>query len=623
MRHTYLIYVLSVVMYVAALGSCAMAGEESFADDREPAIGEMVEISLGVPSLSTRTSIEGDNGKELTARWDAGDSFGLLVRRSESSTVAMDENLFGNAFSFTHAGNDHDLKNELFTGRMPHIPQDYTYNYYAIYPYSAITGVNDTTVSCTIPTVQSGVYDGGADLMFASVQGDALDPNLYNNLDFEFKHLTHALKITVPEELNEFGYDIERIAIEFPQPVAGEAVLDYTTGKLDVSTLKSDIIEIRFSKENPFEAGIPFWVYTAPVELDGAVRFTAYNDTEGAMSDYVQTTELTKLEPKHITPISLKVQKGYQVTWFEYEIFDESSRLGEELETLNLTLPEGLRTASNESNVVKLTKDVVDNKYRIAFHTDELEAKINELGSVDFQPKYESEHALLSPYDSDLEKFVISSEKYTSDNHNYSYTIDNVPYLFEEDFSNFDNFSADDNYSGGFNTGAKNASSMKYIDGTATGWTGARCGASRGLGVRLASRREAIGLSASYPARMDSAPISNLKQGVAITLKLTFDYGANYQGTRVTNTIKIGRVENSSGFSSNATDGTFDPTNSFVVDDDTGNYDNLTNLNQSFILTECVPQSRITWIATATNQMGASNTTCWLYIDNVKVSIAQ
>lgn len=620
MRHTYLIYVLSVVMYVATLGSCAMAGEESFADDREPAIGEMVEISLGVPSLSvaTRTSIESDNGNtagsSLTARWDAGDSFGLLVRRSGSSTVAIDENLFGNAFSFTHAGNDHDLKNELFTGRMPHIPQGYTYNYYAIYPYSAITGVNDTTVSCTIPTVQSGVYDGGADLMFASVQGDALDPNLYNNLDFEFKHLTHALKITVPEELNEFGYDIERIAIEFPQPVAGEAVLDCTTGEL-VSTLKSDIIEIRFSKENPFEEGKPFWVYTAPVELNGAVRFTAYNDTEGAMSDYVQTTELTKLEPKHITPISLKVKEGYQVTWFDYTV-DGLSQLGEEVDVMTLKLSGDCMFAAR-NNEMTVTKN--DNgKFSFPFRTAEL-ASWTGSSNIEMTPIYESEHAIVSEH---ADILTISATDYNPNQRNDRSVV--APYLFYEDFATVENTNNNDSTDTG-NGGSVTAT--YFLNNT---WSGARFGASAGVGIRLAAHcRYFIGTYIN-PARLDSAPFSQLKDNATVSVSLQFDYGMNQASAgsltsgQVNQTCYIGRSE-TYGLPSTDESGEF--FDSFDVNKNDGSYTNLTDhynsASNNKYMTDCRKTSRICLRTVPDTPGYASNRTCWLYIDNIKVSIAQ
>ena len=122
---------------------------------------------------------------------------------------------------------------------------------------------------------------------------------------------------------------------------------------------------------------------------------------------------------------------------------------------------------------------------------------------------------------------------------------------------------------------------------------------------------------------MDSAPIIELKKPA--DLELVFDYGTNneynYSAGDQGQTVQVGYVTTSAALSSGNKEGIFDSANSFQTNEKTGSWESTPN-NSVITLTN-VPTGvvRISWRTTPFHREGFSNTTCWLYIDNVKVRI--
>lgn len=605
-------------MCAATLGSCSRAEELPFTGGKPSAgDGGMAEISLSLPSLSTRTSIEEDNygtaENTLVAKWDAGDSFGMLIRGAE-----LDER-FDNLFEFTHSGSGHDVNNEIFTGSIPF--DDYgrlmpagTFDYYAIYPMPSAP-LSGTTAVCTIPVVQSGRYDDGADLMWAQAAGPELDNSFYNHIEFNFKHLTHALRITVPEETNRFSKEIDRITIEFPRAVAGDVLVDCTDGSMDMSPLKYGTIEVHFDENYPFESGKSFWVYTAPVKLSGAVRFTAYNDTECLMSEYVETESLVEMAPQRITPVKLGLPRGFQVTWFDYAV--DWSQLGEPVDKMTLTLPEGYEFAdgNRERSVFE-----VEGRFRFPIRSELLAAKpITE--PVEFS--YDSEHA------------IVPEKKTIADQYNLNQRNDlpiKAPYLFYEDFSGVT--TSYEYYTEHNTSDATNHTPISLAGYGLPMWTGTRVGVLAGVGLRIQSRIESgLWVANRMYGRAESAPVANLKDGMSVPVNVTYNYsGARYNATGGNS----GDILMSFGYDSyqstqngiEATVGLANPlvTNEAIDVDATGDglHYGQTIHERTFVINSCDADTRLCW-KVYNNRDGsiAANGVYWLYIDNVRVSIAQ
>lgn len=608
MKFTNLRYLLASAAVLAAAVSCV--GGDFDVPHRGAETG-VERVNLYIPEATTRTVIDNDEGgleagQTLSLKWAEGDAFALWAANIASGAMT-----FANAV-FTHSGNINDPQGVLFTGNIPRLMAQDTYYYYGFYPVPAEENIDETAVRYDIPATQNGEYDPRCDIMRAEVSGRALSQSIENTLDLQFKHIMHVLKITIHS--NPFGdKGIRKVYIEFPQPVAGRASVNIADGSFTLEEGRN-VITAEFAE--PKQAGDEFWVFVAPsASVSGEVRFLAATGTDSPdeyVSDMSVTTAFRRFESQHITPVNLGLRGCSEgITWFDYDIDPE--QLGEDVEILHVALPEG-RTFHDGTAEADIYPDE-DGRFKMGFSS----LSLLSWGSFPITAVFESASAVVP----DGREPVISivEGEYTPHFHNKRDIA--APYLFFEDFAEFDDMSSDDEYSGGFNTGSKNGKSFNYLSGEATGWTGARSGAQAGTAIRLAARREAIAAGATYPARLDSAPLANLKPEASVSVKLTFDYGANYEGARVSNNIKIGHVERADAFASNASNGTFDSANTFEIDEDDGAYDNLPHKDQSFVMSDCVPTSRITWIGTATNKNGFDNTTCWLYIDNVRVSIAK
>lgn len=656
---------VTVAAIVATAVSCSEYEFGGSTDTDEGLSGEVIIAipELSVPRVGTRVAID-DADKEgavktLSLKWTDDDAFALWASRTDDGEPVGDghKNM---KFSYHGDSKYQDGKVYFASYEVPEMSAG-EYSYTAFYPYqedeTKVDRVNNR-VTYTIPTEQSGLYNGSCDIMSAVVAefGEALAINFYQDINLTFKHQTHALKITVPKEKNGFGDDkkITRIRIEFSKPVAGDLTFDTVTtdpdSKPDLSGITENYIDVRFTEEHPFKAGEPFWVFIAPVDMsDGVVKFTAFGgDDEKYQSEPSTSTPglFKDLTRGVITPVNLGIGEAFSITWFEYTI-EDWSRLGEEVESLNITLPEGLSLADrseDESRSKKVERDS-EGKYRFAFRTGELE-RAAASGGVNIDVQFESEHAIVSPYASDAEKFVITTGKYEPEGINV-FKIDCVPYLFEEDFSSVTTFSDHDNASttarptnsdiGNGNRAFDIYDSYKCL----SGWTGQRVGAEAGLAIRVCLRSEVYIIAPSLNnGRLDTPPMSGLKDGKTASLRLTFNYAMNMNDQAKNNykqhyfalgwhtnsgvqSDTAGTLSASYGWGNNVT---------LIADQQGGDkalegtFSTVCDMNEvSYIASGCVAATRFVWdvYGSATLSSGTSFNNQWLYLDNIKVSIVK
>ena len=617
-----------VATCVVTVVSCSEAKFDDIAPEEPAATDKIVylavpELSLPKVSAATRIAIDNDDydNKSLSLKWSDGDGFSLWA------IAGGDEVPDFKNIEFEYVGPEKYPAGEsrtLFASNSVPVSfldgpyNGYSYTYTAFYPHQTDESKVDRTanrVTYEIPTLQNGRYDGKLDIMSAAPAAfsDALTPGVYQEIDLTFRHQTHALKITVPAGNNNFGADVTRLRIEFPQAVAGDLTFDARTGEVvDRSGLTENYVDIKFDK--PLQEGEPFWVFIAPVEVSGEVKFTAYGgDNEKYQSEpsIAATGQFGSLEAEKITPVKLGIKPGFSITWFDYEV--DYSQLGEEVEVLHLTITDGSQHFADGSTTLDVARDSEDGKFRFSFKTQELQ----NWDRVEIVPVYESVHAIVSEY---AENLIIEKD-YIPDNHNDRNT--QAPYLFFENFDTVEGFSNKDSTDAG-NGG--DVSAILFLNDT---WSGARIGASAGIGIRLAAHcRNFLGTYIN-PARLDSAPFSQLKDGAIVALSLEFDYGMNQASAgsltsgQVNQTCYIGWHDQYNLLSTN-TDGHF--FDSFDINENDGNYNNLkyhyTSSSDTY-LTGCSNTSRICIRTVPATPGGLSNRTCWLYLDNIKVSIVK
>lgn len=634
----------------AAAAACSVDNDETGSNPAATESDVIIAIpQLSSPHISTRVALVDDGdapvaGQSLPLCWNEGDAFSLWAAGDDADDRCKN-------MRFDYLGNERYPSSDAVLFRSSEVPlmSEGEYTYRAFYPYTDDFDKETGIINYEIPAVQNGRYDGSCDIMVTeAVTSGALIRDWYNqNLDFVFRHETHALKITVPENSNLFGHDITRLRIEFPQPVAGRLSFDAATGEALTGGITENIIDILF--DEPLVSGEPFWVFIAPAEISGEVKFRAYGGEEEIyMCDPGIAPEgaFTTLAKGHITPVKLGINKAFDVTWFDFEVAD-CSRLGEEVEIMHFTLPEGVRTADrreDENRTVTAYPDA-HGHFGIPFRSSELDGMTAGEGIL-LTAKYESEHAIVDAYASDAEKFTIAGGDYTPATHILR-TVDFAPYLFEEDFNGITGqVSYDDNLTLSGTSAGYGSNTGRSLSGVGLdGWTGARCGAYPGGYVRILQRSQYAGaffvfVPGSYHGRIDSPAMVNLKDGANVKLTLSFDYSMDC----ARNNTRYDFIQHYFAVGAHTTAGTIDAagdTNGglgtaigdVAIDLDiyTTEMSTEINLHKEYeTLTECTNQHRFVWDVYANSfvpspsGIGAAGDyqNYWLYIDNVKVSIA-
>lgn len=579
---------LSYKIYLAlALLATAVACDRDAADDthRQPQ-ESMIETSIGLDITDATRTVLGDDG--MTTQWSVGDNIALWARNASGEYIVESARFSLRNFSA-------DYSTALFSGRTAAMEQG-SYDYFMIYPLP--TSVAGTQATYDIPAVQSGAYDARCDVMIASpVTGEALSADKTARLSATMRHMMHAVKITIPEDRNLFGQRFTRLEMTFPYPVAGRVTFDVTSP--DAAPAVSDTSNtIVIESAEGFDAGDTLWVFVLPSAsaVDGEISYMVSNDT--SRSEQATYAVSLDMRPGHVTPIKMTVPTIYKYTSFEFTV--AANNLGEDFNKLMIY------DASNTMIAEFVRND--ENVYKMEFlgdfeHTD--------WSGTDFRLSFDSEHATV-----ETAVNIGTIQPYSI--HRFT-TV--VPYLFEENFdlitdSNGSEYSTESNSNYGTSS-AGNKNAISFLNG----WTGARIGLSSGNAIRIACRRET---SADYPARVDSAPMSCLKSEVKV--RVTFDYGMDRQeggigsAPKLGQTLHLGYVTANTAYKSDDTDGTF--IEEFYINETGASYTNIPHTGRSFEIPACTASTRITWRTTNEHKAGFTNGTFWLYIDNVKVQIA-
>ena len=619
---------VTVAAIVATAVSCSEYEFGGSTDTDEGLSGEVIIAipELSVPRVGTRVAIDADKEKEegavktLSLKWTEDDAFALWASRTDDGEPVGDghKNM---KFSYHGGSKYQDGKVYFASYKVPEMSAG-EYSYTAFYPYqedeTKVDRVNNR-VTYTIPTEQSGLYNGSCDIMSAVAEfGEALAINFYQDINLTFKHQTHALKITVPEEKNGFGDDkeITRIRIEFSKPVAGDLTFDTVTTDPDFSGITENYIDVRFTKEHPFKVGEPFWVFIAPVDMsDGVVKFTAFGGDDEKYQSEPSTGLFKDLTRGVITPVNLGIGEAFSITWFEYDV--DYSQLGEEVEMLHLTISDENQHFANGSKTLDVARDEEGGKFKFSFRTQELQS----WDRVEIIPVYESKNAIVSEY---AESLII--DDYIPDAHNEKNA--QAPYLFFEDFSLLNE---NGSYNGDDSNDARNEKTAhEFLDG----WSGARIRLYANTSIRVACYCYSGAFSAGtlWYGRVDSAPLRQLKDNANVNVRLSFDYGTDEENAGTFTSwlglnCYLGLVDVQGGINSESNIGTYISDPVIVSSDRGATSTNLPNNLQSK-LENCNKLSRISWktYPTGTPSGGGvswSHNTIYLYIDNRKVSIVK
>ena len=564
-----------------------------------------VGISInGGSGISMEVKAAGSDG--LSTVWEDGDAISLWGIRDNGTSVLT-------AQPFTCYGLVDGAA--FFTSTLNAPMPEGEYTYYLAYPapvsYSGLNAV------FRIPARQDGKSGSGEDIMVsAPVRHGPLLPidweaAGHDGASFTMNHLLHRLRFYT-EDSRFGGEAVQKIVATFPRDVAGLVNVDLKNPEVSsISAEGSRTITVDLEDPVPVSGtGSRNYIIAsiAPASFTDGEGMQVRVYTETKVADVTIPLQSRTFAAGHSTPVRIIPQSVGNHCKIYVNVL--SNNLGEKVDRITLSAPEGCKWGDNEGNTLVVTPEGgIEDNYTFVLEYDD-EAAFRTMSGKAITVTYDSEHVTISE---NLTVPDLSGKLSTS-------LGLNVPYLLYEDFSTVPSFSSNDNY-GTSSAGSKSAYSFL------SGWTGGRIGAEAGKCIRIACRRET---SVDYHARVDSAPLhGTLKKPADILVE--FDYGANnrYGGVpiivdgNVGQTCYIGYVTSTSGYKSGDTNGTFESGNSFYVREYTGTYDNTPN-NDYYVIHSAPAGGtvRISWRTEVEHQAGTTNTTAWLYIDNVKVKIA-
>lgn len=558
-----------------------------FHANREQGIGIATKTVAGADGLSTYWAVS-----DKVALWalDADGGYALEAQ------------------PFNHYGSG------FFTADISAPMAEGSYTYYASYPVPV--SANGKMVSFVVPSNQDGVSGEGEDIMVAGPVNaeelhsiDWLDAG-YDGLEMQLKHVLHRVRFYTEAAEALGGDPIRRIVATFPKPVAGTISfsLDDPDGTVTASGT-TNTLDINLDTPVDVSDGGSRNYITAsviPTSFSDGERVKVRFFTDKKVAETTIPLLSRTFAAGHSTPVKLVPQKVS--SYFCIRIRVDANNLGEVVRTITLKAPSGCKWSDNGSETMVLNAEgEIDAGSEFLLEYEDEDA-FRSLSGKTITATYDSEHVAI---DQTLTIPDLTG-KYSTD---LSLA---VPFLLFEDFANVPTFSSNDDY-GTFVTGSK--APYTFLDG----WSAARAGAEAGKCIRLACRRET---SAKYDARADSAPL-NGKIKKAANLSVCFDYGASNEYSTgllsnpdVGQTFYVGYITTTEKYKSGDKDGTF-PVSQYVHEY-SGSFDSTPKSFETVL--QNVPAAdvlRISWRTESESNAGLTNTTNWLYMDNIKVKISK
>lgn len=601
---------VSFVTMVACVNDDIYEFEDNQVKPFDPVEEGVTELRLGVPT--TRATVD-DN---LDLRWQRGDRITIMAYDSGTQIFSKSASFWANLIDLSTAGSQAYFKVKFDTSAeadaLAQLESMADGHCYAVSPVSGVT-ISGTTATMTIPSVQTGEYNGALDFMTArssqisaltlcegGSSGTTYDPaesNYINDVDLTFNHHTHAFRVKIPS--NNLGQAVTKAYLKFPFAVAGDVTVDYTTGAVTAVNNTSDLIVVEFAE--PKSAGDEFWVFINGVENKGTVdiRFQTADGTytERRLASFTQRNWVAGA----VSKINLSIPVATTITTISCTVPDYS-RLGEVVTNLHFTLSNGYFTdyttsknaAASSSGVMEYTifSDLIDSSFRTANHS----------------LTFESASAIVPNPDP-----IVFGDAITAGVVN-TYEL-SAPYLFEQNFDNATTVDSD----------TESAAMTDVLEG----WTGSRFGVNKALMMHVYQGTSTSSID-NKNSRIDSPKLSMLKPTANVSLKLVCNYGGTLEEGTLSD-CKIMQSVLEIGTSSSS--GVIEYTKgldvvSFSADAGSdGSYTNTPN-TATATLSNCTANSRLAWRGTFRNHSGSSWSVItakhvYVYVDNVKVTIVQ
>lgn len=590
------IFSLLVVVLTFTYTACSKIDSQELAPST-------VKVGFALQESGTKTVLDPLTG---LFSWEDADKVSLWAESESGTEVLGAQPFFLQARS--PRGNLAYFASELASA----MPQG-SYTYRLSYP--AALSYSDGVALFNLPSTQDGRSSGGTSIMLSDAligpeltSLDAAAPiDQSTLLDFRLHHLLHYLRFYIPQGCNILGEDIEKIVYSMPEGISGDVKVNIKDGSSSIENAVSTqtlLLSQPIGEQEFVSAAIfpPSRTYGQEDKLN--IRIFSrnhYSDLEPI------SLAGRNFAAGHITSVALRPQSLGSV--YRVILSLDSNNLGEDVEKITLTFPSAITWEGVSCSSMEFTKEdlsVIGIGDSFELRTIE-QREFAALPGQKVTVSYESENAIVS------EEITLSAE--------FGSTVMevslNCPYLLFEDFSCIEaDFNSGDNHSAS-NLGSK---APYYIP---SGWSVARAGGSAGTAVRLAAHRETVN---NMPSRCDSPLLSGLKDGSTVKLSLSFNYSMNRQEGGLGSkpqlgcTVYVGWTTETGDLKSGDESGTFP--DSFYLNETTGSYTNIDKLFQTTLL-DMDNTKRLSIRQENELKVDFTNGTYWLYLDNIKASIAK
>ena len=599
-------YLIAMVVALALLSACSKRVESG---EGEATVAQS-NLSIGLPIGISRTAIDNE-GK---ASWIEGDTFALWAE-SKTGGSGLDGVKFSMMYYLL------SLQSAIFTADTNELEGEYTY--YAVSPMPESCA--DGKATYTIPAHQQGdVFNGAYDILVATpTEAEALATDKINNLNIDFQHKMHTLKVSIAK--NDLGVGVSKLLFTFPTSVTGTVSVDVKSVDA-AATLSNGSNELVIDCADGADVGDAVWGVILPQTISGDVKLVAIG-VDGRES--VEKTISLEKEclAGHITPLALSVPQVRPTLRFSIG----TNNLGEDIEKITITTSDG-------RNIVF----VANEQNRYDYLADGASAFDHYKGQT-FTATFESKSAIVSS------TFTMPSNLGAGVNVIPALT---VPYLLFEDFSCI--HTAGESYGDNDKAESERNQPGVSLDNYMShkGWNAARFMLGVGTCPRINVRYQVVKIYMQFASyhhgRLDTPTLSNLKDGASVKLRVQFDAG----GVEYKDDFS-GQEIMSIGLASHTTPGVIDGiptgTESFSINP-LGPIEYLTTLNDfgttwavfnmmskytlddfgstfptySAEMYEMTNSSRICFYPfTSMVYDGINNNECAIYVDNIKVSIAK
>lgn len=482
------IYIAMTFAALAALAGCTYTIDG--AEEADVTQVEGSKPSIGIPNKQSRTAVD-DSG---VAKWTEGDNIALWA---ESSTGVMKFN--GAKFTMYHYW--HSWQYAVFTSTesLPTL-SDAEYTYYAVYPMPEST--TNQIARYTLPVEQkSDSFNGSYDIMVATpITAPAITEGEVNCLDLDFAHKTHTLKVTIAE--NKLDEDIAALQFTFPTNVTGTMSVN-AKDATEAATLANGSKSLHLNLTTPIKVGGTAWGAIFPTTVSGDVEVVAIG-ASGTKSKSKKISISKEYREGHITPLSFSVPQCQPTLRFSIG----GNNLGEDVKKLTIT--------DNYNNSISFDINE-ENRYDFSVDGETDDTVFDHYEGQTFTATFESEHAIVST------TFVMPTILTSKLNIIPALT---VPYLLFEDFSCI--HSAGESYGDNDIAASERKQPGVSLDAYMwhSGWNAARFLLGVGTCPRINARTQRVfSWASTHHGRLDTPPLTGLKQGVSVKVRLEFNAG--------------------------------------------------------------------------------------------------